>query len=108
AYDDSQEYRLIPKRKLSEAEKQIILLRIEKVKLQRERNLVILNKSIMMFFALMAIAVIGIIQKIITPGQINLFVILGITALIVGVLPYGLASRKEERDLERTIDELTN
>ena len=104
--DDNQDIRYVPKRKLSEAEKQIIMLRIEKVKLQRERSLLILNKGIMLFFAFLAVAVIGVLNKIITVTQLNILVVIGIVALIVGILPYGIASRKEEKELEKTIDEL--
>ena len=103
-----QDFRNIPKRKISEAEKQIIMLKIEKVKLQREKSLHILNKSIMLFFALLAVVMIGLVNKIITTMQLNALIIIGILTLVVGVLPYGLSSRKEEKELERTIDELTN
>lgn len=106
--EESEDFRNIPKRKISEAEKQIIMLKIEKVKMQRERSLVILNKSVMLFFALLAVAVVGLINKIITIVQLNILVIIGISALLIGVMPYSIASRKEEKDLEKTIDELTN
>ena len=102
------DYRNVPKRKLSEAEKQIIMLRIEKVKLQRERNLIILNKSIVFFFAVVAIAIVGMLQGLISSMQLNILVVVGIVVLVIGVIPYGVASRKEEKDLETTIDELTN
>ena len=105
---NSQEFRYIPKRKLSEAEKQIIMLRIEKVKMQRERSLLILNKAIMLFFAFLGIALVGVVNKIITPFQLNMLFIIGILALVVGVLPYGMITRKEEKELEKTIDELIN
>ena len=102
------DFRYVPKRKLSEAEKQIIMLKIEKVKLQRERSLIILNKSVMLFFAFLGIGVIGLVNKMISTKQLNILIILGILALIVGIIPYSVAARKEEKDLEKTIDELTN
>ena len=104
--DERQELRYIPKRKLSEAEKQIIMLKIEKVKLQREKSLLIVNKSVMLFFAFLAVAIIGLVNKIITTMQLNILIIIGVLALIVGILPYGIVARKEERELEKTIDEL--
>jgi len=102
------DYRNVPKRKLSEAEKQIIMLRIEKVKLQRERNLIILNKSIIFFFAVVTIAVVGMLQGLISSMQLNMLVVVGIVVLVIGVIPYGVSSRKEEKGLENTIDELIN
>ena len=102
------DFRYVPKRKLSEAEKQIILLKIEKVKLQREKNLIILNKATMLFFAFIAIAVVGLVNKVISTKQLNIMIVIGILAMVVGILPYSTAARKEEKDLEQTIDELTN
>ena len=102
------DFRSVPKRKLSESEKQIIMLKIEKVRLQREKSMLILNKGIMLFFAFLAIAVVGLINKIITNFQLDALVAFGITALVVAILPYSSASRKEEKELEDTIEELTN
>ena len=102
------DFRNIPKRKLSEAEKQIIFLKIEKVKLQREKSAMILNKSVMLFFGFLGVAVIGLVNKIITPMQVNILIVSGVAALVIGVLPYGFASKKEEKALEQTIDELIN
>jgi len=106
--EESQDFRYVPKRKLSEAEKQIIMLKIEKVKLQRERSLLILNKGVMLFFAFLAVAIIGLVNNIITTFQLNIMIAIGVLALVIGVLPYGIASRKEEKILEKTIDELIN
>ena len=106
--EDYKDFRTVPKRKLSEAEKQIIMLKIEKVRLQREKTSIILNKSIMLFFAFLSIAVVGLLNKLITAFQLNLLVTFGVAALIIGILPYTFASKKEENELEKTIDELTN
>jgi len=89
---DTEDFRGIPKRKLTESEKQIITLKIEKVRLQREKSLLILNKGIMLFFAFLSVAVIGVVNKIITTVQLNILIIIGILALIIGILPYGFAS----------------
>jgi hypothetical protein len=101
-------FRYVPKRKLSEAEKQIILLRIEKVKLQREKAILILNKSIMLFFAILAVSVVGLLNKMVSPFQLNLLMLISVLTLIVGVMPYSFSSKKEEKELENTIEELTN
>jgi hypothetical protein len=106
--DEGQDFRYVPKRKLSEAEKQIIMLKIEKVKLQREKNILILNKSTMLFFAFFAVAVVGLVNKLISTTQLNFLIAFGVAALVVGVLPYSISARKEEKELEKTIDELTN
>jgi hypothetical protein len=102
-----EDFRTIPKRKISEAEKQIIMLKIERIRLQRERSSLILNKGVMLFFAFIAVAVIGLLNNIITAMQLNLLVIFGVAVLIISVIPYGLAASKEEKDLDDTIKELT-
>ena len=104
----TQDFRYVPKRKLSEAEKQIIMLKIEKVKLQREKSLLILNKATMLFFAFVAVGIVGIVNKIISTLQLNILIVSGVLAMVIGILPYSTAAKKEEKDLEQTIEELTN
>lgn len=104
---DKQDLRTIPKRKISEAEKQIIMLKIERVRLEREKSMMILNKAVMLFFAFLVVAVVGLINNIVTPTQLNILVMVGVSALIIGVIPYSISIRKEERDIEQTLKELT-
>lgn len=106
--DDKGDFRSIPKRKLSEAEKQIIALKIEKVRLEREKSMMILNKAVMLFFAFIAVAVIGLFNGIITSQQLNILVLFGIAALIIGVIPYTLSIRKEEKSIDETLEDLVN
>ena len=100
------DFRSVPKRKISEAEKQIISLKIEKVRLSREKSMMILNKAILLFFAFLGIAVVGLLNHIITSGQLNILVVLGVVTLIIGVIPYGTSVRKEEKEIEETLEEL--
>lgn len=104
---ETEELRAIPKRKISEAEKQIIMLKIERVRLEREKSMMILNKAVMLFFAFLVVAVVGLLNKIISPHQLNILVLLGVGALIIGVIPYSLSIKKEEKDIEATLKELT-
>ncbi len=105
---DTPELRSIPKRKISEAEKQIIMLKIERVRLEREKSMMILNKAVMLFFAFLVVAVVGLLNKIVTPTQLNILVMVGVAALIIGVIPYSISIRKEEKDIEETLKELTD
>ena len=104
---DSNDLRTIPKRKISEAEKQIIMLKIERVRLEREKSMMILNKAVMLFFAFLVVAVVGLLNNIVTPTQLNILVMVGVSALIIGVIPYSISIRKEEKDIEATLKELT-
>ena len=99
--DDQKDFRAIPKRKISEAEKQIIMLKIERVRLEREKSTLILNKAVMLFFAFLAVAVVGLLHRIITPSQLNTLIILGIAALIIGVVPFSISMSKQEKEIEK-------
>ena len=105
--DDQKDFRAIPKRKISEAEKQIIMLKIERVRLEREKSTLILNKAVMLFFAFLAVAVVGLLNHIITPKQLNVLIFLGIASLIIGVVPFSISLGKQEREIEKTLKELT-
>lgn len=104
--DTQEDFRAIPKRKVSEAEKQIISLKIERMKLEREKSLLILGSSVILFLAFIIISIIGLLNELITRFQLNLFIIGGFFVLIIGVLPYIRFVFKEEKELEKTLDEL--
>ena len=100
--------RLIPKRKLSEAEKQIIFIKIEKMKLEREKCLMILGSAILLFLAFMIVSVIGVLNGIVTKNQLNMLVLGSLLVLIVGVSPYVRFASREQKSLENTLKDLLN
>ena len=100
------DFRAIPKRKISEAEKQIISLRIEKVRLAREKSMMILNKAVMLFFAFLGLGILGLLNDLLTRTQLNMLIVVGIAALIVGIIPYSMNARKEEKSIDDTLKEL--
>ena len=104
----SDDLRLIPKRKLSEAEKQIIFIKIEKMKLEREKCLMILGSAILLFLAFIIVSVIGVLNGIVTKNQLNMLVLGGIFVLIVGVSPYVRFASREQKSLENTLKDLLN
>ncbi len=63
----------IPNRRLTDVEKQTIALRIELSKLQREEAILILNKSIFLFFAFLAVGLVGYINGFLTDMMLNFF-----------------------------------
>ena len=105
---ERKDFRVIPKRKLSEAEKQIISLRIEKMKIERVKSLLILGGSIILFFAFLIVSIVGLLNDLITRNQLNIMVLVGLVALIIGIIPYLKFVMKEEKSLEKFLDELTS
>ncbi len=106
--DFRSDFRVIPKRKLSEAEKHMLFLAIEKMKLEREKALIILGGSVMLFIAFIVIAIVGLLNGFISRMMLNVLVIVGFCALIVGIIPYAKFVVREEKSLKRTLDDLTN
>ena len=66
------DFRAVPKRKMSEAEKHMLLIAVERMKLQREKALLILSGSIMLFFAFIGVAVVGLLNELITRNMLNM------------------------------------
>ena len=96
----------IPKRRLSDIEKQALFLRVELSKLRRERAEMILNKGILLYFSFLVVAVLGLINGYITLFQLNILVLLALGVLIIGMWPYITTTSKEEREIEELIEEL--
>ena len=97
----------IPKRKLSDLEKQIIDLRIEKLKLNRERSILILNKGTSVYFAFIVMAILGFMNNVIDLVSLNVLVLVGLVVLVASVIPYSKAMQKEEAELSKMLEELT-
>ena len=89
--------------KISERERALIDLELEKSKLNREKSLLVLNKSLFLYFLFLFIGVIGFVNNYVSAGYLNLLIILALIALILGTLPYISTMRKEERNLNRLI-----
>jgi len=94
----------LPKRKLSEIEKQLIFILIEKSKIQRERSMAILNKGFMIFFAFIIVAAMSNIFEIINKTYIIYLFLFSITVLIVAAYTYQSAVKKEENTLDALLD----
>jgi len=97
----------IPKRRLTELEKQVIDLRIEKLRLNRERAVLILNKGTSVYFAFIILAILGFMNNVLDIATLNVLVLVGLVILIASVLPYSKAMQKEESELSKMLDELT-
>ena len=103
---EQKDLRIVPKRKLSEAEKQIITIRIEYMRLQRENSMLVLAGSIVLFLAFMVVSIIGLLNEIISRSQLNLLVLSGLIVLIVGITPYIMFVAKQQKSLEKTLEDL--
>ena len=97
-------FRRVPKRKLSEIEKQLICILIEKSKVQRELSMTILNKGFLFFAAFVIVAYLSRETNIIPEFYINLLFILGVLVLVVSMVVYQSAIVKEKKILDKLLD----
>ena len=102
--DFIEEFRIAPKRKLSEIEKQMIFVLIEKSKIKRERSMAILNKGFLIFSAFVVIAYLSRINDFIPQYYMNILFLLGILVLIITTALYQSDVSEEEKNLDAILD----
>ena len=90
--------------KISDTEKEVIYLEIEKSKINREKSKIVLNKSLILYITFTIVGIIGFAFDYIDSFLLNVLVVIGIVVLIIGVVPYQLITHKEEK----RINELLN
>ncbi len=97
-------FRTLPNRKISDIEKQMIFILIEKSKVKRERSMIILNKGFLIFFAFIIITALVRLNEIIPQAYLNIVFLLGIVVLIIAVMLYHGVISEEERNLDRLLE----
>ncbi|MBU0980506.1 MAG: hypothetical protein KJ709_06885 [Nanoarchaeota archaeon] len=92
--------------KLSESEKKIIDVEIEKSRLNREKSMLVLNKSMFLYFTFLFIGVLGFINGYLNRNFLNLLILMGLGVLAVGTVPYVKTMYSEDKNLTMIIQEL--
>ena len=90
-------------RPLSNAERAIVDLEIEKSKLNREKSMLVLNKSLILYFGFLLISIVGFVNNYITQSLFNILIIMGLIVLVIGIVPYIKTMREEERHINKMI-----
>ncbi|MFH1133790.1 MAG: hypothetical protein V1735_04815 [Nanoarchaeota archaeon] len=93
-------------KELSLVEVKAIDVEIEKSRLNREKSMLVLNKSMFLYFSFLFIAVIGFINNYIGRGILNVLIFMGLCVLVIGTIPYIHTMYREERKLTAIIDDL--
>lgn len=97
-------FKNVPKRQLSEVEKQMVFIVIERAKLQRERAMALLNKG---FFIFVLFLVIAYLSKFSDPsaGRVMDFLFLfAIIVLVVVIFTYESTLAREEKALDSLLE----
>lgn len=100
-------YGHMPRKNMSDVEKQVLMLKIEKLRLNRERAVLILNKGINVYFAFIVLAILGAINHIISNTTLNFTVIIGLVVLVISTIPYSVNMNREEKEISDLITEIS-
>ncbi|MCX6709398.1 MAG: hypothetical protein NTV63_00370 [Candidatus Woesearchaeota archaeon] len=101
-----QNIKMLPMRRVSDAEKEAIVIGIELSKLRRSRATMILGMGILMYFVFIMAAVIGFVNNLLTQQMLNMMVIMGLCILILALWPYVKTLNDEERELDSMLKQL--
>jgi hypothetical protein len=86
-----------------EINKQVIDLEVEKSRLNREKSMLVMNKSLILYFCFMFVAVLGFINGYIDRTLLNVLIVMGLCVLIIGTVPYVKTMHSEEQRLDELI-----
>ena len=82
---------------------QVVDLEVEKSRLNREKSLLVMNKSLILYFAFMFVAVLGFINGYINRTLLNILIVMGLMVLLIGTVPYVKTMYAEEKRLDELI-----
>ena len=94
------------KRDLTTLEKEIIEVEVEKSRLNREKAMLVLNKSLFMYFCFLFVGIIGFINAYVSKSLLNILIVVGLLVLIIGTIPYVQTMKQEEKKLNSIIESL--
>ncbi|MFH1064217.1 MAG: hypothetical protein V1729_04000 [Candidatus Woesearchaeota archaeon] len=86
--------------------KEVIDLEVEKSRLNREKSMLVMNKSLILYFAFMFVAVLGFINGYISRNLLNVLIVMGLCVLIIGTVPYVRTMQSEEKRLNDLLQQL--
>ena len=84
----------------------IVDIELERSKLDREMSLLVLNKALVFYFIFVIVAIFGFVNGMVSRTLFNIMVIMGLGVFIIGAIPYIATMRKEEKTLNRLIQDL--
>ena len=82
---------------------EVVMLEVVKSRLNREKSMLVMNKSLILYFVFMFVAVLGFINGYINRTLLNVLIVMGLCVLIIGTVPYVKTMHAEERRLNDLI-----
>ncbi|MBI2133506.1 hypothetical protein HYU11_02385 [Candidatus Woesearchaeota archaeon] len=102
--DITRTFKSIPKRKLTDVEKEVIYILVEKSKLEINNSVQILNKGFLMFVGVFIVAMLMKLYDVVPPIMINMLYLVGILVLVVIIYLYNREIENEKRTLDNLLD----
>ncbi len=96
------------KREFSDVEKEIVEIEVEKSRLNREKAMIVLNKSLFIYFCFLFVGIIGFINSYLSKTLLNAIILVGLIVLVLGTIPYVQTMKREEKKLNTMVDDLRN
>ena len=91
---------------VSSVEQSIINLEVEKSRINREKSILVMNKSLVLYFVFMFVAIIGFINGYIGRTMLNVLIVMGLCVLLIGTVPYVKTMYFEEKRLNDLISRI--
>ena len=76
---------------------------LEHSRMNREKSLLVLDKSMLIYFSFIFVGVIGFVGGYLDAKLLNVMVLLSFGVLLVGIVPYVMTMHKEEKRLNSMI-----
>src|SRR3989338_4081045 len=86
-------------KRISDTEHELIHIKLEKLKIERERAVLILNFGIVIYFIFLILALVGYVNSYVSTFFLNLIILGGILILVVAVFPYTKVMKNEEEEI---------
>ncbi len=88
------------RQRFSDAEMSVIL---EHSRMNREKSLLVLDKSLLMYFSFLFVGVVGFVGGYFDSKFLNIMVVLSFGVLAIGIIPYVITMHNEEKRLNSMI-----
>jgi len=94
------------KKDFSDIEREIVEIEVEKSRLNREKAMIVLNKSLFIYFCFLFVGIIGFINSYLSKLLLNIIILIGLVVLMIGTIPYVQTMKKEEKKLNTIVEDL--
>ena len=86
---------------MNEIQTEIVL---EHSRMNREKSLLVLDKSLLMYFSFIFVGVVGFVGGYLDAKFLNIMVVLSFGVLTVGVIPYIMTMHAEEKRFRKLME----